>query len=70
MIFYATEIVKSLSNWNQKGLIAPKVCQEHASTFKELVMLVDDSRYINFYFEIFKALINNTFGKYNFFLNS
>lgn len=63
MIFYATEIVKSLENWDQKGCIASNVIQEHVSTFKDLAMLIDDSRYINFYFEIFSALINNTFGK-------
>lgn len=64
MIGYVTEIVKSLPNWIEQGLISNNLCQEYSTTLGQLVSVTNDPDYINFYFEIFFALMNRTLGMY------
>ncbi|OXU29026.1 hypothetical protein TSAR_005154 [Trichomalopsis sarcophagae] len=59
LILYATEIVKSLSIWDERGLIPRSICQVHTATFKQLVKLINDPAHANFYFEIISALQNH-----------
>jgi hypothetical protein len=60
IILFATEIVKSLPNWYNKGLISVNFCKKYSKTLIELVSLSDNPACINFYFEILSTLINHT----------